>query len=499
MRLTTIAMTLALPGITTGCAGLGSSLAAVPQPAAPLILVTPAANASPTPTPFQPPQVEQGAPTSLYHIQVPTLEPFFPTATADFASARTLPSVDLDSLFPTAAAPPPPFVAADAPERAALLSDPEAVSFLLVGSDKRSGGSFRTDTLVVVVLWPQHKQVSMISIPRDLWTYIPEVGMQRINTAYQSGEVEGYSGGGPALLRDTIAYNLGIRVDHMALVDFDGFRRIVNTLGGVDVPVACPYTDWRLIDPSLNPEDEQNWGLFTVEPGVDHMDGELALWYVRSRLKSSDFDRGRRQQEMLRAIFARALRTETLTRVPELYSDFSQAVVTDLGLGDILKLALYAPTLSEASIRSYRIEPPSVNLWVTPAGASVLLPDAEALQGLLRQATSPSAAAVEREAISVEIQNGTALAGMDDLATSRLGYAGYTAHISPADRQDYGSSVLVDLTQDQDPGRRSALLDVLGIPSAAIVPSAGGQTGAQYRVVLGYDYEPCFEPQDLLH
>ena len=98
----------------------------------------------------------------------------------------------------------------------------------------------------------------MISIPRDLWVYIPTVGMDRINTAYEYG-IGNYPGGGAALLRDTIAYNLGLRIDHMAMVDFSGFSKIVDTLGGIDVPVACPYTDWRLIDPSYDPNDPNNW------------------------------------------------------------------------------------------------------------------------------------------------------------------------------------------------------------------------------------------------
>jgi anionic cell wall polymer biosynthesis LytR-Cps2A-Psr (LCP) family protein len=68
------------------------------------------------------------------------------------------------------------------------------------------------------------------------------------------------------------------------------------------------------------------------------MSGDLALWYARSRLRSSDFDRGRRQQEVLRSIFNQALRTDTLTRIPQLYSDLSQLVVTDIGLGDIINL-----------------------------------------------------------------------------------------------------------------------------------------------------------------
>ena len=156
----------------------------------------------------------------------------------------------------------------------APLNDQETVNFLLIGSDRRPGGSFRTDTMVIAMLRPKEGQVSMISIPRDLWVYIPTSGNQRINTAYQYGEIYGYAGGGPGLLKDTILYNLGIQIDHTAMVEFTGFQHIIDTLGGIDVPVACPYTDWRLIDPSYDPNYEDNWWLYTVGPGVVHMDGD---------------------------------------------------------------------------------------------------------------------------------------------------------------------------------------------------------------------------------
>jgi LCP family protein required for cell wall assembly len=407
--------------------------------------------------------------------------------------------VDLAQLFPTAAAPPPPAEAGAAPAPLPSLSDADTVNFLLIGSDKRPGSSFRTDTMVAVIFWPKESQVSMISIPRDLWIYIPTVGMQRINTAYQSGETTGYPGGGPALLRDTIAYNLGIRIDHMAMVEFDGFRRIVDTLGGVDVPVACPYTDWRLIDPNYDPYNEANWSLYTVHSGVDHMDGDLALWYARSRMKSNDFDRGRRQQEVLRAILARALSTDALTRIPELYSAFSGTISTDVGLPDLVKLALYAPRLPTASIRSYYIRPPYVSGWVTPGGASVLLPNESALTQMLAQATSLSNITVERQALTVEVENGTQNDGWDTLAANRLSYGGYNTRMSQADRRDYTSSILVDFTTTQDGAARSALLSGLGLDSATVLSSPDPGSRVQYRLVLGYDYQPCFKPQDLAH
>ena len=470
--------------------------------ALPFVLITPAPNASPTPTAFQPPAAGQATPTSLYFAPVPTLERSLPTATSSPTgptAVQPTPTVDLAALFPTAAAPPPPDAAGVAPAPLPALTGNTTDNFLLIGSDKRPGSSFRTDTMIIVVLWPNDGQVSMISIPRDLWVYIPTVGMQRINTAYQSGEIYGYPGGGPGLLRDTIAYNLGIRVDHMAMVEFDGFRRIIDTLGGVDVPVACPYTDWHLIDPTYDPYNQNNWSLYTVASGLDHMDGDLALWYARSRLKSSDFDRGRRQQEVLRAILQKALSTDTLARIPQLYNDFAGTVTTDLSLPDMVKLALYAPRLPAASIRSFYIRPPYVSDWMTPAGAAVLLPNQPALEQMLVQATSLSGVTTQRQVITIDVQNGTYNGGWEALAANRLNYAGYTVRTSAADRQDYTASVLIDFTAGQDSSIRSGILNGLGLYSATVMSAPDTSSGVQYRLILGADYKPCFQPQDLSH
>ena len=463
----------------------------------PFVLVTVAPNASPTPTPFQPsyPDAVATATGSSAFVALPTETPS-PTPIPPVGPTAT---VDLNQLFPTVAAPPVVENPGIGPTALPSLTDNETVNFLLIGSDKRPGSSYRTDTLVIAILWPKEGQVSMISIPRDLWIYIPTVGMQRINTAYQSGELYTYPGGGPGLLKDTIAYNLGIRIDHTAMVEFDGFRRIVDRMGGAEVPVSCAYTDWRLIDPSFDQYNENNWWLYTVGPGVVHMDGDLALWYARSRSKSNDFDRGRRQQEVLRAIFEQALKTDTLSKIPQLYNDLSSTVITDLGLADLLRMAPYAPKLTNADIRSYYIRPPYVNGWITPGGASVQLPDDTLLKQMLVEATTLSPRATERTAVKVEIQNGSPFDTYDALAASRLNYAGYETSISPADNRNYTYSVLVDFTLAQDPNQRSLISNALGITPTSELSLPNSTSPVQYRVILGYDYEPCFKPEQLSH
>ncbi len=453
----------------------------------PFILVTDAAYVAPSPTPFQP-----ALPTSFPTLSFDTFSTPLPplvltTATSAPVIQNTpVPASDASIPFPTAVPPP-----------AVVYEGPDVVSFLLIGSDKRPGSSFRTDTMVIAILRPRDRQVSLISIPRDLWVYIPDWEMQRINTAYQHGELSGYPGGGQQLLKDTIEYNLGLHIDHTAMVEFDGFRKIVDTLGGIDVPIACPYTDWRLIDPTYDPENENNWYLYTTPTGIVHMDGDLALWYARSRSKSNDFDRGRRQQEVLRSIFDRALRGDTLTIIPQLYSDFSSLVVTDLGLGDILKLTSLAPQFTNANIRSYYIRPPIVTSWITPGGAYVLLPDQAAMQEMVTQALTASVQVTVNETIVVQVENGTLNADWDALAASRLNYAGYETNLITSDRQDYMNSVLVDLSTTQDFSRIQSILAIMGLPNAQVLSSPTPGSPFQYRLILGYDYQPCFQPETL--
>ncbi|MBE0671916.1 MAG: LCP family protein [Anaerolineales bacterium] len=494
-----LSLTAAFLIALTAC---GTNSPAPEQGALPFVLVTSAPNSTPTPTPFQPSLYTPTLP-SLYTFDtnISAAQPLFATETpSPVIAPQTSPTATLaiHQLFPTQAAPPAQSSLVE-PTALPPLTDNETINFLLIGSDKRPGSSYRTDTLVIAVVWPKEGQVSLISIPRDLWIYIPTVGMQRVNTAYQSGEIGGYPGGGPGLLKEAIAYNLGIRIDHTAMVEFDGFRRIVDTLGGIEVPVSCAYTDWRLIDPSYDPNNENNWWLYTVGPGQVHMDGDLALWYARSRSKSNDFDRGRRQQEVLRTIFQKALQTDTFSKIPQLYNDFSSTVITDLSLADMLRMAPYAVNFTNANIRGYFIRPPLVSSWITPGGASVLLPNEAELSQMLVEATTLSNFAVTRETITVEVQNGASFETLESLAASRLNYAGYQTILGTADHRNYSSSVLVDFTPGQDSTQRQTIINSLGLYSANILSLPDANSAVQYRVILGADYEPCFQPQELTH
>ena len=446
-------------------------------------LVTAAANATSTATPFLP--VPQASPSPTQ-----TNPPTPATATAQ-------PTFDTSSVLDEISTLAPVSVPANVPSPVPDLTDNQTVTFLLLGSDARPGDTYwRTDTILVVAARPNIGQVTLISIPRDLWVYIPTVGMQRINTAYEYGEMYHYPGGGPGLLKATILYNLGIRIDHYAVVGFTGFTNIVNTLGGIDVPVACAETDWHLNNPNDDATNPNNWSLYTVGPGLVHMNGDLALWYARSRETTSNFDRDRRQQEVLRALYVKALQMDVLSKIPQLFSDFSSAVTTDMGLDGLLKLAPFALHLTNADIRSFYIGSSQVTSWTTPAGADVLLPNAVAIQALLQQALSPSRRLASQAGVTIEIRNGTATAGLDALAAARLNYAGFNTRLAPADRQNYSQTLLYDLSSPPDPATASTLLAVLGLPKSAYV-SAPRPSDVPFVLILGADYQPCFNPANL--
>jgi LCP family protein required for cell wall assembly len=459
---------------------------AEPEPAvySPYYFVSAAADATATPTPFQPSgnasqAISQAEPTLSVS---PTLPPA-PIPATPFPTATLLPTQQAT-----------PEVVTQPQE---VIDAPDSITVLLLGSDTRSGTSFRTDTIMIAVVRPRDGQVSLISIPRDLWVNIPTVGMQRINTAYQYGELGDYPGGGAGLLKDTILYNLGVQIDHTAMVDFDGFRKTIDTIGGIDVPVSCPYSDWRLLDPTYDPENENNWFMYTAGPGLIHMDGDLSLWYARSRKHSNDFDRGRRQQEVIRAIYGQALRSELIARIPQLYGDLSGSFTSDIGLADILKLSPLALHLTNADIRSYYIAGALVSSWITPGGAYVLLPNTELIQQMLSVAMSSSPRQQEREKIKVEIQNGSPTDGWDALAAERLNYAGYQTSFQAADNRSHSTSLLYDLTADQDRNRSASLLAVLGLPDSALVSAPAPSSKVSYALIVGADYNACFDPASL--
>ncbi len=250
----------------------------------------------------------------------------------------------------------------------------DTVNIMILGSDQRPYEyGHRTDTMMLVSLDPVAGTATLLSFPRDLYVFIPGWRMDRINTADPNG--------GPERVAQTVLYNFGLEVHHWVRVNFWGFTQAIDTLGGIDVQVGkglsdeCGGIQWR-------------YGV-----GTYHMDGFKALCYVRMRHVTGDFDRMRRQQEVVLAIFNRVLSLDGLARAPELYTTFRSMVETDMDLDEILTLLPLAAKLSADPSQITRLEigVEMGELWRVPySGASVIQPKWDAIQNMLHEHFEPT-------------------------------------------------------------------------------------------------------------
>jgi LCP family protein required for cell wall assembly len=364
---------------------------------------------------------------------------------------------------------------------------------LLLGTDKRVGevGPSRTDTMILATIDPQTKTAAMLSIPRDLWVAIPGYSENRINVAHFLGERDNYPGGGPALAKKTVQYTLGVPVHYYVRIDFEGFERVIDAIGGITIDVKEAIHDTKYPD--------NNYGYMTVDisAGVQHMDGKTALQYARARHGSSDFDRAHRQQEVLKAIRDKVLSLNIpLTRIPEILKLVGDSVQTDLSLNEMYALAKVGRELT-GDIQSAVIDENMTTPQTTPDGASVLIPNRIKIRDLVNTlfggpapTASPALSEKEQiaqEAANVEVQNGTLTPGLALRTTEYLKGLGYNVvSYSNADRSDYALTVIVDYSGKS--ATVNALATLFNVSAENIRQSIGLQSDVDVRVILGRDY-----------
>jgi polyisoprenyl-teichoic acid--peptidoglycan teichoic acid transferase len=248
------------------------------------------------------------------------------------------------------------------------------VNILLLGSDYRANQGSRTDIILLVSLFTKEKKISLISFPRDLFLEIPGFGQERINTTQAMG--------GFPLTKTTFEYNFGIHLDHYVMTNFNGFQAIVDTLGGIDVNAATKLTDRCDLPYS-------HGSYCSVGPGPDHLDGALALWYVRSRYTTNDFDRGRRAQEVAQGIFNKLISWNAISKAQELFNLFINSVETDMTITDVLPLLPLASSIASdpSQVRQFSIGLDQAKPYIAPStGAYLLMPDYNAIWKVIFEA-----------------------------------------------------------------------------------------------------------------
>jgi LCP family protein required for cell wall assembly len=369
----------------------------------------------------------------------------------------------------------------------------DRINILLLGTDTRVGelGASRTDTMIVVTVDPQSKTAGMLSIPRDLWVAIPGYSENRINVAHFLGERDKYPGGGPALAKKTVQYTLGIPIHYYVRINFEGFEKIIDAIGGVAIDVKEAVHDTKYPD--------NNYGYMTVDipAGVQKMDGKTALQYARARHGSSDFSRARRQQEVLKAIRDKAIHLDIpLTRIPEILKLVGNSVQTDLSLSEMYTLAKLGRELT-GDIQSMVIDESMTTSQTTPDGADVLIPNRTKIREVINQlfggptpTASPQLSEAERiaqEAAKVEVQNGTLTVGLAQRTSEYVKSLGLNVvSYSNADRSDYALTVLIDYSGKTN--TVNLLVSKFNISAENIRQSTGTPSDVDIRLILGRDY-----------
>ena len=248
---------------------------------------------------------------------------------------------------------------------AIYLLYPARTNILILGLDRAPEGSdvSRTDTNIVLSVIPLQPTVNMLSIPRDLWVAIPGVGENRINTAHFFAEGN-QKGSGPYAAIETVKQNFGLTIDYYARIRFDGFKEMINAMGGITIDLQEPMSGYPA--------------------GQTHLNGDQALAFARDRSGSDDFFRMQRGQMVIKAVLKTLLKPATWPRYPFIFGTAIKAIDTNIPFWQMprIGLALVRAAVSD-TINSQTITREMVTSYTTDAGANVLLPNWQAINPLL--------------------------------------------------------------------------------------------------------------------
>jgi LCP family protein required for cell wall assembly len=301
---------------------------------------TPSPQPSETPSPTSDQAVDTGA------TPAPTFDPKLP-------NWQNYPAPKLTPVTPV----PRPLTGLKIPEDVQVA--------LLLGNDRNAPFVGRTDTIMLIFYNTRLARASLLSVPPDLFVYIPGYTMQRLQVAYAVGGIR--------QMQSSMAYNLGVTPQRWALINLDDFARLVDNLGGLDVTV-------------LHNDPDHCGGL---QAGVRHMGGEQTLCYVRLREGPDEGSRNQRQQEILGLIFQRLLDGEMLLRLPDIYDDFHTTVQTNVSVADLtgsIPLALKLGDLQRVGF--YYFGQDELSRWQIPGkvNSPVFLPNRGEVKKLVQQA-----------------------------------------------------------------------------------------------------------------
>jgi len=357
-----------------------------------------------------------------------------------------------------------------------LLSQEKAygdpVNLLVIGSDSRQGEEARSDTLMFMRVDFDNRRVYIVSIPRDMRVYIPARGSDKINAAYAYGRA-------PLAIR-TVESFLGVDLNHYVEVDFRGFKKLVDTLGGININV----------EKTINDRTRQ-YRMY-IPKGPQRMDGPTALNYVRYRHGDSDFERARRQQNFLRALASNVFRVQSIFKLPALIRIFNENVGTDMSKRQMLSLGGFIRELPKNRIETVTLP----GRGITIDGLSYVQPNRAEISAILERIESgrsiknmksraESGKMSMRRTFSVSLLNGSGKPGLAVRAKAKLVAQGFRLiTVGNADKFNYRQTEIRYSSKRQVEAYR---VRRAFFGEAVMVPSPRRLSG-DIEVILGADY-----------
>lgn len=246
-----------------------------------------------------------------------------------------------------------------------LLEDSKILNVMLFGEDnsKSENGNGLSDSMIMMSIDNRHKKLKLTSFQRDTYVYIPGYGYNKMNASYTFG--------GAKLAIQTIEANFGVSVDRYAVVDFDSFKKIIDTLGGIDMEISQDEIDYINYQMYKNNQVSE-YTTIKDAPGIVHLDGQEALWYARNRgltkgedgneigLEGDDWARTTRQRKLLETVFT-SMKSADIGQIISIVGEVGPLVTTNLKKDEITALVSHSLTYLSYDVEQYYV--PEEGLW----------------------------------------------------------------------------------------------------------------------------------------
>lgn len=373
----------------------------------------------------------------------------------------------------------------------------DRINVLITGQGgKGHPGPYLTDTIILASIKPSTGQLALLSIPRDMVVQIPGNGLEKINAANAYGETNGYPGGGAAMAARIMEDTLDLPINYYARIDFAGFEKMIDDMGGVKINIKRGFTDLQY------PDNDLGYEVVSFEAGEQILNGDQALKYVRSRHaegEAGDFARVKRQQNLLVALKDKILSPGSLlspSKLTKLYKNLNQNIATNIQVWEIPMFIGLVRNADFSNI-TFKVldDSPAGPLYATTLenGAYVLAPkiaDYSEIQFIAKNLFTISD--IKKEDAKLVIQNGTTEEGLAlNTAAILEAFDLDVVKISNAPSTNFAKTVLYDLTGNTKLKSKNFLESTLQTKALTTLPMTEEELGmADFLIILGSDQVP---------